>query len=281
MNILRWAPYPGATISNYNVYRSIIGFRTLLPSSLSLVSGKTLQLKMNDLATQTITFNGVTPVIDKINATLLGGRAYTSVVDPLYFLVRSDIREGAGVVQIVGGTALGPLGLTARTISEKSESYVIATVAALIDPLLSLEFQDLDGVLQDWYAISTLDSFDNESIKTAFRQPLSTAGQICVLEGVVVDVQGVRIPDSEVTARLVAYPQLASTCATGVTIAPVSTLSGPDGRFSLPLLQGALVILEIPAMNFSKNITVPAKSFEFITDLGVDLDYRYPLGTEV
>jgi len=236
---------------------------------------------MNDLATQTITFNGVTPVIDKINATLLGGRAYTSVVDPLYFLVRSDIREGAGVVQIVGGTALGPLGLTARTISEKSESYVIATVAALIDPLLSLEFQDLDGVLQDWYAISTLDSFDNESIKTAFRQPLSTAGQICVLEGVVVDVQGVRIPDSEVTARLVAYPQLASTCATGVTIAPVSTLSGPDGRFSLPLLQGALVILEIPAMNFSKNITVPAKSFEFITDLGVDLDYRYPLGTEV
>ena len=80
--------------------------------------------------------------------------------------------------------------------------------------------------------------------------------------------------------QVLSYPHEASGNS-NVTLDPVDTLSGPDGRFSIPILQGALIHLEIPAIGYSKNLTVPAKSFEFITDLVVDLDYRYPLGTEV
>lgn len=279
MITLRWAPFPEANVANYKVYRSIIGFRAPL-ISLATMNGKTLQLKLNGGATQTITFDGTTPVVNKINATLTGGRAYTSIADNTYFLLRSDLREAPGSVQIIGGTALAPLGLTARTISEKSEDLLLATVAALVDPLELVEYDDEDGALQDFYAISTLDSFANESLKTAYLQPIATTGKICVMEGIIIDVQGVRVPDAEITAQLVAFPQ-SQAPASGIGVEPVSTLSGPDGRFSLPLLQGAQVILEIPVLKFSKTIAVPAKSFEFITDLGVDLDYRYPLGSEV
>lgn len=278
MITLRWAPFPEADVASYRVYRSIIGFRApvLTPAALN---GLTLQLKMNGGATQTITFNN-TPTIDRINATLTGGQAYLSEADDDYFLLRSDLREAPGSVQIVGGTALTLLGLTARTISEKSEDLVIATVPALEDPEEIVEHDDADGALQDFYAVTTLDALGNESLKTGWKQPITATGAICVLEGIVTDLQGVRLPDVEVTAKLVSFPHKQGTMSQ-VSLGPVSTLSGSDGRFSLPLLQGALVQLEVPAVGFAKNITVPAKSFEFITDLLVDLDYRFPLGTEV
>jgi hypothetical protein len=257
----------------------MVGFRANNPAP-SLLTGKTLQLKLNGGATQTFTFDGTTPSVDKINATITGGRAYLSVADNDYFFVRSDIRESPGSVQIVGGTALADLGLVARVITEKSEDLVLATVPALLDPDVLVTFEDEDGVLQDYYAITTIDSLSNESLKTSYRQPITSTGPVCVLEGLVIDLQGIRIPDAEVIAKLVRYPHSPET-ATHVTLAPVTTLSGPDGRFSLVVLQGALIQLEVPVLGFAKNITVPAKSYEFITDLTVDLDYRFPLGTEV
>jgi hypothetical protein len=279
MNTLRWLPFPEISVDHYNIYRSIIGFRAPLVA-LPVISGKTLILKMNGKPQQTITFDATTGIVAKINATLVGGRAYGSTQDAAYFFLRSDIREAPGKVEILGGTALPFFGLSARAITEKSEHFVIAHVAALADTAIFVEYLDADGTIQDWYAISTADSEDNESLLTAFRQPISSSGEVCVLEGIIIDIQGVRVPDLEITARLMSFPQsLLGT--TGIATTPVSTLTGPDGRFSFPLLQGAVVLLEIPSIQYSRNINVPATPFEFITDLSIDLDYRYPLDTEV
>jgi len=275
MNTLRWAPFPGADVASYKVYRSIIGFRgTLAP--LSSVNGLTMQLKINSGATQTITFDGVTPIVDRINAVLQGGNAYPSVSNPAYFYVRSDVRTTPGNIVIVGGTALALLGVTARSIYEKSEDELIATVPANPDPNILLEYNDDDGVCQDWYAISSVSSSSAESAKTPYRQPMTYTGELCVLEGVVTNLQGTRIADAEVVATLVKYPQEIHK-APQITLEPITTLTGSDGRFSLALLQGALVQVDIPAVGFSRNITVPSKPCEFLTDIQVDLDYRYPL----
>jgi len=276
MNILKWAPFPTSNVASYRVYRSMIGFEadTAPPN---VVSGKTLILKMNGGANQTITFSGVTPIVNQINAVLNGGQAYLSTVHAgMRFLLRSDVRSSPGSVQIVGGTALADLGLTARTITEKSEDLLIASVTALEDPEAIVTFEDEDGALQDFYAITTLDAQSNESLKTLYRQAVQFTGDICVIEGIVTDLQGVRYPDAEVTAQIIRFPH-STTKASQVTREPITTLTGPDGRFSLPLLQGALVMFEIPVVGFSRNITVPKKAYEFITDILVDLDYRYPL----
>lgn len=275
MITLRWAPFPGADVVSYKVYRSMIGFSApvLTPSALG---GKTLQLKMNGGTTQTITFDTFYPPYDKINATLVGGRAYLSVEDSQYFLLRSDIRSTPGSVQIVGGTAMTALGLTARTIQEKSEDQLLDQIPADPDPEVVMEYNDQDGVCQDWYTVTSVDSHGTESAKAPYRQPTSYTGQVCVLEGIVTNLQGVRMPDVEVMATLVRYPQAIGKCPQ-ITLEPITTYTGSDGRFSIPLLQGALVQIDIQSVGFSRNITVPEKAYEFLTDLQVDLDYRYPL----
>jgi len=275
MTTLRWAPFPGADVVSYKVYRSMIGFQAPVLTPVAL-SGKTLQLKMNGGATQTFTFDGASLSYDKINATITGGRAYLSAADSQYFLLRSDIRSAPGSVQIVGGTALVSMGLTPRLIQEKSEDVVIAQITANPDPQVIMEYTDLDGVCQDWYTVTSVDSHGTESAKAPYRQPTSYTGPVCVLEGIVTNLQGVRMPDIEVIATLVRYPQEIGKCPQ-ITLEPITVYTGSDGRFSIPLLQGALVEFDIPSVGFSRNVTVPEKAYEFITDLQVDLDYRFPL----
>lgn len=96
------------------------------------------------------------------------------------------------------------------------------------------------------------------------------------MEGIVTTLQGVRVADAEVKATIIKFPQEVGGTPQ-VTLEPITTLTGSDGRFSIPLLQGTLVQFEIPAVGFIRNITIPEKPCEFITDLQVDLDYRYPL----
>lgn len=275
MITLRWAPYPEADVASYRVYRSIIGFRALLVDGPTR-DGKTLELKVNGGDTQTFTFNDTDEIIDTINDTVEGGQAYESIEDSLKFIFRSSLREAPGSVEIVGGTILAAMGLTTRVIEEKSEDELLATVPALEDPGDYVDYEDEDGALQDWYAVSTISSLGQESDKTEYRQAIYFTGPVCVMEGIVVDVQGVRQVDEVVKAKIILIPQ-GSPVKASITKPWVETLTRPDGRFSLPLLQGAIVKFEVPSLGFSRNIRVPEKSYEFITDLLIDLEYRYPL----
>lgn len=276
MITLRWAPFPEADVASYKVYRSIIGFKGIVADNVD-IDGKTLELKMNGGALQVFTFDAISSIVDTINASIEGGRAYPSV-EPDRFIVRSDIREAPGSVEIVGGTALSDLGLSVKTITEKSELLPIATVEALEDPTSTVEYDDLDGTLYDWYAVSTISSVGAESALSSLLQPVTNTGPICVIEGIVTDVQGARMVDEEVKAKIIKVPQ-ATAAKASITTDWVTTITNPDGRFSLPLLQGAVVKFEVPAVGLSRNILVPEKSYEFLEDISVDLDYRYPLGT--
>lgn len=273
--ILRWAQFPEAIVASYKVYRSMVGVRAMKPTPAS-VAGKTLILKINGSINQTVSFSGVTDVVAQINAVIYGGLAYNSLADITKILIRSDIREAPGSVEVVGGTALADFNLTARLVTELSEDEVIATVPVGL-PEVIVEYEDLDGALLDWYAITTIDAMSNESRKTAYMQPITCSGKVCILEGIVLNLQGVRVPDAEVVANIVIHPQGDAT-SMNVTLEPVKTLSGTDGRYSLIVLQNALIKLEIPAVGFSHHIRVPETAYAFVNELQVDLDYRYPLG---
>lgn len=261
---LTWSPFPEANVADYRVYRSMIGFVSPNVTTGGL-DGLTLQLKMNGGSLQTITFDATTPTIDKINATLQGGQAYVSF-DPGQLLLRSDVRAAPGSVEIVGGTALSLLHESPRLITEKSEDMLLGTIPALVDPTATVTFVDHDGALQDFYAVTTLDSFANESLKTDYRQAILSTGSVCILEGLIADLQGVRIPDAKVVAKVISFPYSPST-PSHITLDPIATLSGPDGRYSLVLLQGAVVELQIVAVGFTQQITVPAAPFAFVSDL--------------
>jgi hypothetical protein len=272
---LRWAPFPGADVVKYRVFRSIIGFSFTKPE-LSSINGTTLQLKMNCGALQTVVFNGTDPIINQISLT--GGHAYNSA-DDTEVIIRSDIREAPGSVEIIGGTILPLINQLPRLITEKSEDSLLAEIDALEDETAVVELEDPDGAIQDYYAITTINSVGDESVKSPYKQAIQCTGPVCIVEGIVYDLQGVRVPDAEVIATIQVPPDHAGSSSLGnVTKEPIKTYTGSDGRFSLPLLQNALVEFKIPATGFESMIRIPEAAYAFLNDIPVDLDYRYPLG---
>lgn len=275
MITLRWAPYPGADVASYKLYRSMIGFK--IPQiDPAIVSGKTLIISVNSTTNQVVSFSGTLSILEQINNQTTGVTAYASISDPSYAYVRDDVRNSPGFITISGGTALVDLGLSIGTISAKSSDELIAIVPANPDPTVALEYEDPDGVCQDWYSISSVNTLGDESSKSPAKQPITHSGNLCVIEGIVTNLQGVRIANAEVVATLVKFPH-ASELASQVTLEPIKTYTGSDGRFSLALLQGALVQLDIETLGFSHNITVPTKAYEFLTEILFDTGYQYPL----
>lgn len=269
---LKWVAITDADIASFNIYRSMIGFRTSTEAPFSLINGDTLQLKFNDQTVQTVTFTGddaIADLVTLINGQITGGTAYKEDADNS-LIIRSDIRIAPGFVEIVGGTAVAKMSETARIISEKSETELIGNVLFAA----THEYTDADGVLEDFYAISTIDGVANESDLSSLRQPINFTGPICVVEGTLMDLQGVRQSDKTVTARIVSPPE-GSANHSFVTNQTVSILTGEDGRFSLPLLQGAKVIFEIDDARISDPILIPAAAFVFFDDLNIDTSYIF------
>ena len=269
-------PISGAEISRYAVFRSIIGFVATIPE-IADVSGKTLQVSINLGPVQTILFDGVTPIIDVINYSINGGEAVLSVNDPTKLIFRVDGGTTPGVLEIIGGTALGDFGQTARTISEQSEDLLVTYIDPQEDDDVNgVEYCDPDGGLYDSYRIATVNSSNEISSTTEYITPQESTGKICCIYGLVSDLAGMRIPDAEVRAKIVQYPQSVASPAY-IDKEYVTTYSDSTGRFELCLLRCALVHLEIPAAVYHRVVQIPDSPRAAVTELEVSRDYRYPL----
>ena len=276
---LSWLPYPTAIPVHYRVYRSFIGFIAPLNHA---ATGQTLILKFNGKPAQTFTIGS--DIVASINATIVGGVASVSALVPGNFIVRSLIADMPGSVEIVGGTALATFGLTARLITEQSETVMLGQVEPAVLLTTLLNFSDTDGNNKDFYGVSTIDSSNIESALTNLRQPIVTSEPLCVLEGVVMDAQGTRLVDVIVKAKMIVDQNIGAITSTDKLIyrrKHASTRTGIDGRFSLPLLQGAMFQIDIPATEFSRPVKIPAQAFVFINDLITDTRYTYPLSQDM
>ena len=270
MITLRWAPLEGASIVSYKIYRSMIGVKTTFEAPFGLINDD-LKLKINNDTIQTITFTEDSDAQDLttyINSVIEGGTAYKAQ-DTEHILIRSNIRSEPGYIVIVAGSALSKMGLSPETISENSTHELIGTV-----PFGETEFIDPDGVLDDYYSISTVDASGNESNKSNPRQAINFTGPICVIEGCITDLQGRRVCDVQVTARIVTPPESVQDHSF-ITKKEISVLTGEDGRFSLPLLQNASVIFEIDETRVSDPICVPARPYVFFDELPIDYNYKF------
>jgi hypothetical protein len=266
MITLRWAPLENADIASYKIYRAMIGVKSSFEEPFGL-SGDDLQLKVNNDNVQTIVFNDDLNVVLNINANLVGGTAYEAT-DTDHIIIRSNVRTSPGFLVIVGGSAASKIGLPLATFSEASSMVHIGTI-----PFGETEFIDPDGVLEDYYAISTIDSGGNESNLSNPRQAINFTGPICVVEGCITDLQGKRVCDVKVLARIVTPPESVQDHSF-ITKKEISTLTGEDGRFSLPILQKASVIFEIDDTRISDPICIPERPYVFFDELPIDYNYK-------
>lgn len=267
--ILRWVPIEGADIASYNVHRSMIGFITENEGPFDFGAGKSFKMKVNSQVIMENTFIGIltaAEVVQEFNDTIPGITAYKETGTEKV-IVRSDIRVEPGFLEVVQCDALQVLGVSARIISEKSETVQIGSIN-----YPESEYEDKDGVLEDYYALTTVDSLGNESNLSTLRQAINFTGPICVVEGCITDLQGARVPDVKVLARIVTPPEGAE--HTSIITDEIDTLTGEDGRFSLPILQGARVIFEIDDARVSDPVTIPAEPYVFFDDLPIDPEYK-------
>ncbi len=269
--ILKWVPVEGANIASYKIYRSMIGIMTSLPAPFGLVNGDNLLLKINNQVIQNLVFTSdlnAEDMVNFLNGHLTGATAYLAT-GTQKIILRSNVRTSPGYIDIVGGSAAVKMGLPIKVISERSDLVLLSTI-----PFSTTSFTDNDGVLEDYYGISTVDGFGTESIISNLRQAINFSGPICVIEGCIIDLQGRRIADVNVKAKIVTPPTHGGGHSF-VTTKEVSTLTGEDGRFSLPLLQTARVIFEINDTKVCDPITVPELPYAFFDDLGIDYQYMF------
>ena len=135
-------------------------------------------------------------------------------------------------------------------------------------------FFDDDGTTEDYYAVSTISADGLESGITQLKKATDFVPALCRIEGVAIDLQGVRQVDVRVSARLVNPPENVP-IQSYISVDEVSTLTGEDGRFSLLVAQGAKIILEIDALQISDPIEVPVVPFVALEDLPIYEDYKF------
>jgi hypothetical protein len=96
------------------------------------------------------------------------------------------------------------------------------------------------------------------------------AGPVCQLTGTICGIDGAVKPGAQVRAhiKLTQADQGGQVAGgAGITSEVVSAITQDDGTFTLQLLQGATVELEIPDINLKKEILIPAETTADFTAL--------------
>jgi len=174
--------------------------------------------------------------------------SYKRSTDPA-FLVKTltgpaDFREnGNGVYEILfSGTELGTLG---------SFIYVVNSNGALPAP-----------AIRQYLGQAFVES-------SSTYTPGTIALPTNVLTGNLVDLSGNALVGEAVSARVLSAPNILGTSPNlggiGTNIVSVQTDSG--GFFALEVLQGAVVDIVIPAVNYRRTLTVPANGTDLLFDL--------------
>ena len=130
------------------------------------------------------------------------------------------------------------------------------------------------GNLSDYYGISTVDSIGNESRVTSLKSATSFVPPLCHIKGKIINLQGARRVDQRVVARLVTSP-LSVSVHSSVSTKEVSVLTGEDGKFSLPVIQGAEIILLINDTQISDPIKVPNQPSVAFDSLDIFPEYKF------
>lgn len=279
MNTISWS-FPGDLPDSVKVYRSRIAVRTKIPP-FGLVSGDKLLLRMGDQRLQRITFSGDSlSLADTINAQLKNGSAVKSTNDDSIFIV-SAMQQNPGFIEILGGEAAPKMALPLGMVSFSSHWELLTTVPATD----FAEYVDTDGMPGDIYALSTV-AGGIESARTPWMRPLTSTESVCVISGTVTNLDGTPVAGLKVEAK--ANESGVSLAGSMISGKPVVTWTNEQGKFTLPVLRGARIVLtaegiasidfiEVPDANF---LELPAALWNYYKLSGiVDVDQERPQGS--
>ncbi len=90
-----------------------------------------------------------------------------------------------------------------------------------------------------------------------------------VLTGNLITLGGIALPSEAVSARIISAPSIIGNTPNlgGIGTSQVSSLTDSGGFFALDVLQGAVIDITIPVINYRRTLTVPLNSTDVLFDI--------------
>lgn len=266
---LSWSTYNDSSVDTFNVYRSITGISIPFPNSLQ--SGDVLQFSATSPTVQrvTITATDITSVVAAINTQGKGIQATANTASTA-ILLRCTATVNPKL-KLYPCTFLTDTGIPVQLVAPKMNPSLVGTVAGVTAPS-NYTFSDADGSPYDYYYITSVKS-SVESIPSIWQKPLVTPESLCVIEGRVKSLQNNPIVGAEV--KMSPIGGVATSDSSGVVFPPLIAYTDDLGRWSLPVLQGTQLLVQIPSVGYNQVVEIPAQSYELFSNLAPVNDYYF------
>jgi hypothetical protein len=246
---------------SFNLYRAITGIVVAWPNSLVTGDQLVFAATSPDLQRVTITGTDIDTVITNIN-TQANGLVATELNDTDGIILRCNALIEPKL-KLSACTFLTHTGIAPQIIAPQSD-YVEITSVSFVADTYTYSYTDLDGDPTDWYTITSVTG-GVESVQSVPLQSLLQLANLCAIEGRVTDMQNTPLAGAEVKATMMIPDDAALT--NGITYQPVTTVTDEHGRWSISLLQGQLVLFEIPSIRYNQAVIIPSQSYATLAQL--------------
>jgi hypothetical protein len=268
--VIKWSTFEDSNADSFNIYRAITGIT--ISSTNSLVIGDQLTFSATSSTVQKITLTATTlsSIATQINTQAKGLKATVNAGNTLLFL-RCTARDNPKL-KLYPCTFLTHTGTSVRTIVPRLEFSAIASVPFVASPPTDYSYSDLDGDPLDYYHITSVVG-SVESVPSLDQAPLITPESLCVVEGRVIDFQNNPIVNAEVTAATIGGVELSDNSA--LRTEGVSTSTDELGRWSLPVLRGTMLLLQISSIGYNQVVKIPDQASVLFEDLELTEDHYF------
>lgn len=250
------------------VFNNVLGPATITSDNAetyALVDGQTLTVSVDGGAVDTATFNTAdfgdianataAEVIAVILADVAGITAAPNVINEI---VLTSVSTGlTAEIHVTGGTANAALGFSTLAVSGTSTPVEVGS-GTYTAPFTALELDTVGALIVKATGGTIQQSITIVNIFAAGTAPTAAFVDVCAITGTVFAPDGQPLANVGISARILAFPTIDG--GIGMSTDVITTSTDAVGEFILSVIQGALVEVFIPKMNYRRQVTVPALS---------------------
>lgn len=267
---LRWYTYLDTNAGFFRIYRAITGISANFPNSLR--HGDQLVFAATSPTVQTVTLTGgdINTVIADINRQGKGVYATKNAAGTKLFIRCTATREPR--FKLLRCSFATKTGQVIRTVGPRSE-YLFLSEVEHVSGQYDYTLQDQDGQDNDWYYLTTVKN-NLESLPSLALKPIRSVGETCSIVGRIMTLRNEPIPGAEISASMMGPASSNPADESLVSEEKITCLSDEEGRWSVAVTKGQLVLLEIPTIGYNEVIRVPDLAYVLFKDL-VPLNDHY------
>lgn len=246
---VKWNTFTDTLVDSFKIYRAVTGVVVSFPNSL--VTGDKLVFAATSPTRQVVVLTGtnISQVAADVNAQAKGLKA---TIDGTNLILRCTARTNPKL-KLEACTFLTHTGVTPQLIGP-AQNFVYLDSVTFDSEINQYEYTDPVGDPVDYYRITTLMG-STESGPSQSTQSIIDAGNICMIEGRVINSQNDPVLGAEVSASVVV--PVGSEEDSGIVPEVHTVYTDELGRWSIPFIRSQLILFQIPALGYNQVIQVP------------------------